>query len=74
MADFIVPSTNAERRLQGPIHSKRHVRVICIGAGASGLLLAYKLQRYSSNFSMTVYEKNPEVVGESVSGVRWLVF
>ncbi|KAL4758045.1 flavin-containing monooxygenase [Aspergillus foveolatus] len=46
-----------------PIHQERHVRIICIGAGASGLLFAYKLQRSFSNFSLVIYEKNPEVAG-----------
>lgn len=69
MADgFIIPSSaspesDARHRLQGPIHAQRHVRVICIGAGASGLLMAYKLQRHFSNYSLQVYEKNPEVSG-----------
>ncbi|KAK1767240.1 putative sterigmatocystin biosynthesis monooxygenase stcW [Phialemonium atrogriseum] len=53
----------ALRRLEGPIHAERHVRVICVGAGASGLLMAYKLQKHFNNFSLTVYEKNPEVAG-----------
>ncbi|ORY06899.1 hypothetical protein BCR34DRAFT_489804 [Clohesyomyces aquaticus] len=68
MADFLVPSSNrpetdAQHRLQGPIHAQRHVRVVCVGAGASGLLMAYKLQRHFTNFSLTVYEKNREVSG-----------
>ncbi|KAI9371751.1 hypothetical protein BJX61DRAFT_548104 [Aspergillus egyptiacus] len=46
-----------------PIHTERHVRIICIGAGASGLLFAYKLQRSFSNFSLVIYEKNPEISG-----------
>ncbi|KAF7588834.1 hypothetical protein BBP40_005188 [Aspergillus hancockii] len=46
-----------------PIHSERHVKVVCIGAGASGLLFAYKLQRDFSNFSLTIYEKNADVGG-----------
>ena len=45
------------------IHAERHVRIICIGAGASGLLFAYKLQRSFLNFSLVIYEKNPEVAG-----------
>jgi len=49
--------------LEKPIHSERHVKIICIGAGASGLLLAYKLQRSFENFSLTLYEKNPEISG-----------
>ena len=50
-------------RLGGPVFSERHVRVICIGAGASGLCFAYKLQRSFENYSLTVYEKNAEVSG-----------
>jgi len=69
MADgFIVPSSSrpesdAQHRLKGPIHAQRHVRIICIGAGASGLLMAYKLQKHFQNFSLQVYEKNSEVSG-----------
>lgn len=68
MADFVVsshlqPKNDAQWRITRPVHAERHVRVICVGAGASGLLLAYKLQRHFSNFSLTVYEKNPEVSG-----------
>lgn len=68
MADCIVPlatypEADAQHRLRGPIHAQRHVRIICIGAGASGLLMAYKLQRHFSNYSLQVYEKNSEVSG-----------
>lgn len=57
------PETAAQHRARGPIHAQRHVRIVCIGAGASGLLMAYKLQRHFSNYSLTVYEKNSEVSG-----------
>ncbi|KAL5363724.1 hypothetical protein BJX96DRAFT_187225 [Aspergillus floccosus] len=50
-------------RLSRPIHSERQIRILCIGAGASGLLFAYKLQRSFSNYSLTIYEKNSEVAG-----------
>jgi hypothetical protein len=69
MADgFVVPpsatpETDAQHRLRGPIHAQRHVRVVCIGAGASGLLMAYKLQKHFSNYSLQIYEKNAEVSG-----------
>jgi cation diffusion facilitator CzcD-associated flavoprotein CzcO len=69
MADgFIVPSTatpetDAQYRLRGPIHAQRHVRVVCIGAGASGPLMAYKLQKHFTNYSLQVYEKKAEVSG-----------
>ena len=36
------------------IHNERHVKVICVGAGASGLCLAYKLQRSFRKCSLTV--------------------
>ena len=68
MADLLLPTTtplerDAARRLEGPIHAERHVRIICVGAGASGLLFAYKMQKHFQNFSLTVYEKNPAVAG-----------
>jgi cation diffusion facilitator CzcD-associated flavoprotein CzcO len=52
-----------EQPLQAPIYSERPMRIICIGAGASGLVFAYKLQRSFGNFSLTVYEKNKEISG-----------
>lgn len=73
MADFVLPqlhrrghwggANDVRRRREAPIHSERHVKIICIGAGASGLLFAYKLQRSFRNFDLTVYEKNEEVAG-----------
>ena len=36
------------------IFAERFVKIICIGAGASGLLLAYKLSKHFDNFSLTV--------------------
>lgn len=46
-----------------PIHTERHIRVIVVGTGPSGLLFAYKLQRSFTNFSLTLYDKNPEISG-----------
>ncbi|KAF2748331.1 FAD/NAD(P)-binding domain-containing protein [Sporormia fimetaria CBS 119925] len=68
MTDYVVPVTgwaavDAEARLKAPIHAQRHVRILCVGAGASGLLMAYKLQRHFSNYSFQIYEKNQEVSG-----------
>ena len=48
---------------QAAIHTERKMRIICIGAGPSGLCFAYKLQRSFDNFSFTIYEKNAEVSG-----------
>jgi ribulose 1,5-bisphosphate synthetase/thiazole synthase len=47
-----------------PIYQpQRTLKVVVIGAGASGLLLAYKVQRHFDNFQLQVFEKNPAVSG-----------
>ncbi|KAK7549272.1 FAD/NAD(P)-binding domain-containing protein [Phyllosticta citricarpa] len=56
-------SAKEDTRWDNPIYHERPIRVICIGAGASGLLFAYKLQRSFRNFSLTVYDKNADVSG-----------
>jgi cyclohexanone monooxygenase len=42
---------------------RRTLKVVVIGAGASGLLAAYKIQRNFDDFELTVFEKNAEVSG-----------
>ncbi|KAF2713478.1 cyclohexanone monooxygenase [Pleomassaria siparia CBS 279.74] len=45
-------------------HSKpNHLRVICVGAGAAGLLVAYKMKMNFSNYDLVCYEKNDDVGG-----------
>ncbi|KAJ9144942.1 Cyclohexanone monooxygenase [Pleurostoma richardsiae] len=46
-----------------PLYDERDMKIICIGAGASGLVFAYKLQRSFEKFSLTIYEKNTELSG-----------
>ncbi|KAK7973228.1 hypothetical protein PG988_007362 [Apiospora saccharicola] len=46
-----------------PIHANRHLRVICIGAGAYGLYIAYKLSKDFTDFTLDIYEKNPDIRG-----------
>ncbi|PGH19126.1 hypothetical protein AJ80_04204 [Polytolypa hystricis UAMH7299] len=58
-----VTMSEIHSRQSQPIHIERPMRIICIGAGASGLLFAYKLQRSFENFELIVYEKNPEIAG-----------
>lgn len=56
----------------GPIYQvQRRLKVVVVGAGASGLLLAYKLQRHFDNVDVTVFEKNAAVSGTWVENVRW---
>ncbi|KJK62486.1 Pyridine nucleotide-disulfide oxidoreductase [Aspergillus parasiticus SU-1] len=45
-----------------PIHANRIMRIICIGAGPSGLYLAYKLKTLFTDYTLEVYGKN-EVIG-----------
>lgn len=54
-APYVVP----DKRLGEP----RHLRVIAIGAGASGLNLARQIDQHMNNVDLTIYEKNPEVGG-----------
>ncbi|KAF9448221.1 FAD/NAD(P)-binding domain-containing protein [Macrolepiota fuliginosa MF-IS2] len=46
-----------------PIHDQRFLKIVCVGAGASSLLFAYKLQRSFENFELTLYEKNEDIGG-----------
>lgn len=45
------------------IHEPRPMRVICIGAGISGIAAAYKAQRQLVNTELIIYEKNHDVGG-----------
>lgn len=59
-------------------YTPRKIKMICIGAGASGMTLAHKI-KYESNWSefvdYTIYDKNPEVGGvwyeNRYPGVAW---
>lgn len=39
------------------------LRIIHVGAGASGILFAHKAKRWLSNYTLTCYEKNPDIGG-----------
>ncbi len=49
--------------LDQPLHTKRKLRLICIGAGLAGIAAAYKYQRNLENVDFVIYEKNDEVGG-----------
>lgn len=45
--------------IQEQWHSKpEKMRVICVGAGAAGLLVAYKLKKQLQEYELLVYEKS----------------
>lgn len=52
--------------LEQPILTRRKLRVVCIGAGYSGLTLAHKIQheqKLEDEIHFTIYEKNLDVGG-----------
>lgn len=51
------------RVLDQPNGRRSKIKVICIGAGATGLYLAYKMERRMKDFDLTVYEKNDDIGG-----------
>lgn len=46
-----------------PLGDARHFKLICVGAGATGLNLAYRTRKHLRNVELTVYEKNPSIGG-----------
>ncbi|KAH7024782.1 putative monooxygenase [Microdochium trichocladiopsis] len=46
-----------------PLGQPRRIRVICIGAGITGINLAYMLPKHIKNLDYVMYDKNPEVGG-----------
>lgn len=63
-----------------PVYSRRKLKIICIGAGYSGLTLAHKLDhelQLGDVIELTIYEKNPQVGGtwfeNTYPGVAWSV-
>lgn len=46
-----------------PLGTPRPIRVIVVGAGASGLNTARHMDLHMKNFELTVYEKNSDVGG-----------
>ena len=49
--------------LEQPLGTTRHLRVITIGAGISGLNMIRTLRKTMTDYEHVVYEKNPEVGG-----------
>jgi cation diffusion facilitator CzcD-associated flavoprotein CzcO len=57
------------RITEQPLHEKRPVRIICVGAGASGLQVAYKAERALDNYELQIYDKNSDVGGTWLENV-----
>lgn len=63
MESITVSETTSSDRSSNAIYHRRHVRVSCIGCGASGLLFAYKIQRSFDDFTLTILEKDKGITG-----------
>lgn len=64
-----------ERLTKDPIYQpQRTLKVVVIGAGAAGLLVAYKLQRHFKDLNLKVFEKNPAVSGTWFENVGVCLF
>lgn len=66
--DFEYPEATPEGpyKVLNQYHSKpRKMRIACVGAGASGLCLAYKLEKMlvPGSWELVLYEKNPQFGG-----------
>lgn len=42
---------------------QRKVKALTIGAGISGIMIAYKIQKECQNVKHVIYEKNPDIGG-----------
>jgi cation diffusion facilitator CzcD-associated flavoprotein CzcO len=49
--------------LEAPVDHARPIKVICIGAGMSGILCGIRFTQRIPNLDLTIYEKNDEVGG-----------
>ncbi|TVY85171.1 putative sterigmatocystin biosynthesis monooxygenase [Lachnellula suecica] len=55
--------------LAEPLHKKRKMRLLCIGAGIAGIAAAYKYQEKLENIDFVIYEKNAGVGGTWLENV-----
>ncbi|KAH7377421.1 cyclohexanone monooxygenase [Cadophora sp. MPI-SDFR-AT-0126] len=64
LGDILQPSGNRTRPLVDQWHSQpRKLRIIHVGAGATGLCTAYKMERHLEDYELVCYEKNDEIGG-----------
>lgn len=68
--DYPESTPDGPYRVLNQYHSKpRKLRVACVGAGASGLCLSYKMEKMleAGSFELTLFEKNPRLGGTCMS-------
>lgn len=62
-AKHSIPPDGAYMVREEPLGSPRHIRIVGVGAGASGLNLIRTLRLNLVNYEVTIYEKNEQVGG-----------
>ena len=56
-----IPNSTSNTRVSDSKPSE--LRVICVGAGVAGLLMAYKMKKLFTNYEVVCYGKNPHIGG-----------
>lgn len=51
------------RPREAPVDFARPIKVICIGAGMSGILCGIRFPQRIANLDLTIYDKNDDVGG-----------
>jgi hypothetical protein len=51
------------RITEEPLYTRRKLRVVCVGAGATGIQFAYKAERLLKNVELQIYDKNHDFGG-----------
>jgi cation diffusion facilitator CzcD-associated flavoprotein CzcO len=46
-----------------PFGKPRHLRVVAVGGGATGLNIARHMELYMQNYELQIYEKNSDIGG-----------
>lgn len=63
-ADLIDDTQNTDYKIiEEPSRSKRQLRVLCVGAGASAINFAHEVQESNLDLDLVCYEKNPSIGG-----------
>lgn len=57
------PPFTADQIPEYPLNSPQKLKVIHVGAGASGLLFAHKATKWLQNYELICYEKNDRIGG-----------
>jgi hydroxyversicolorone monooxygenase len=66
MVDYSQPGSsgyNIPQDLTWMDPNNRKLRVLTIGAGISGILMAYQIQKQCQNVEHVIYEKNEDIGG-----------